>query len=248
MKSEHRHELKTNELAQWIANFPQWAKKNMRTIIYVAVLAVVVVGLYGWKIYQKDVIAAREQVQLTRLLSELTQKKQQVIQAHAQGQDYSFVLIQVANDLDEFAQTAKNQQAASLALIKKAEAMRTELHYRLIPADKENAAEQINRAKSDYSKAIEKAGANPSLKAAATYGLGLCEEELGNFDQAKQIYQQLTDEPNFQRTVAANLAENRLKVMDEYKKGVAFKEAPIKPVAEIEPAAFDVIVEPDVNQ
>ena len=53
MKSEHRHELKTNELAQWIADFPQWAKKNMRTIIYVVVVVVVVLAYYGWYGYQK---------------------------------------------------------------------------------------------------------------------------------------------------------------------------------------------------
>ncbi len=28
MKSDHRHELKTNELAEWLSNLPQWAKKN----------------------------------------------------------------------------------------------------------------------------------------------------------------------------------------------------------------------------
>ncbi len=33
MKSEHRHELKTNELAEWIANFPTWAKENAKVLI-----------------------------------------------------------------------------------------------------------------------------------------------------------------------------------------------------------------------
>ena len=57
-----------------------------------------------------------------------------------------------------------------------------------------------------------------------------------------------TGEPVFEGTIAANLAENRLKLMDEYKETVAFKEAPIKPTPEIEPAAFDIAIEPDVNQ
>ena len=53
MKSEHRHELKTNELAEWLVNFPQWTKKNAKTIIYVCVLTIVVASLYFYKRYQK---------------------------------------------------------------------------------------------------------------------------------------------------------------------------------------------------
>ena len=48
MKSEHRHELKTNELAEWIAHLPQWTRENLRTIIYVSVVAVLVIGSSFW--------------------------------------------------------------------------------------------------------------------------------------------------------------------------------------------------------
>ena len=33
MKAEHRHELKTNELVEWLTNLPQWANENLTTII-----------------------------------------------------------------------------------------------------------------------------------------------------------------------------------------------------------------------
>ena len=41
MKSSHRHELKTNELAEWLSNLPQWAKENRITIIGALVLIVI---------------------------------------------------------------------------------------------------------------------------------------------------------------------------------------------------------------
>ena len=47
MKSERRHELQTNELADWISNFPQWFQDNLATVI---VGAVVVVGLIAYTI------------------------------------------------------------------------------------------------------------------------------------------------------------------------------------------------------
>ena len=43
MKSDHRHELKTNELAEWLGNLPEWTKENLVTIIAVVVVVVVVV-------------------------------------------------------------------------------------------------------------------------------------------------------------------------------------------------------------
>ena len=33
MRSDHRHELKTNELADWIAHFPEWANKNRTSLV-----------------------------------------------------------------------------------------------------------------------------------------------------------------------------------------------------------------------
>ena len=40
MKSEHRHELKTNELAEWISNFPSWTKENAKVLIPTIVVLV----------------------------------------------------------------------------------------------------------------------------------------------------------------------------------------------------------------
>ena len=46
MKSDHRHELKTNELADWLAHFPEWANQNRTNIIAVAVVLAVVFDLW----------------------------------------------------------------------------------------------------------------------------------------------------------------------------------------------------------
>jgi len=108
--------------------------------------------------------------------------------AQAQGKDLSYILLQPANRLNTFAQTVKDNHMAAFALIKRAEALRTELHYRLGTIDKQDLITQINRAKASYTEALEKGSSNPSLMATAKLGLGLCEEELGNFEKARQIY------------------------------------------------------------
>ena len=229
MKADHRHELKTNELAEWLSNLPQWAKENLKTIICVSVLIVVLATLYIWRIYGKNVVQVRKQLEFTSLLNQLSGGKMQILRAQAQGRDLSFTLLQPASDLGTFAQTANNDRMAALALIKQAEALRTELHYRPGTVSKQDLTAQINQAKVSYADAIEKSSFNPSLMAKAKFGLGLCEEELGNFDGAEQIYRDIAANPNFEGTVSAVQAKRRLDTMTDYKQKVVFKPSPKEP-------------------
>jgi hypothetical protein len=235
MKAKHRHELKTNELAQWLANFPQWAKNNLTTIIYVSVLIAVLAGLYIWRLYSKNVVSVRKQLRLTTLLNRLAQSKSEILRARAQGLDISYILLQPANSLKTFAQKEKDDIVAAMAFIKHAEALRTELHYRQGIVDKRDLTLRTDEARNSYNEALSRlmrptpqGTINPSLTSLATLGLGLCEEELGNFPQARQIYHDLVADPNFECTVAAAQAKLRLGTMADYQKKVVFK-PPRKP-------------------
>src|SRR4030043_95296 len=163
MKSEHRHELKTNELAEWIINFPQWAKENATTIIYISALTVVVAGVYFWKVYEKRIVSDRERLEFTNSVSQILQGKTEILRAQTQGVDTSYTLIQAADNLQNIAQNSKNEQLAAMALIKEAETLRMELHYRFGNISSQDLTAQINRAKDSYTKALEKSSANPSL-------------------------------------------------------------------------------------
>ena len=244
MKSEHRHELKTNELAKWLTNFPQWAKENRTTIIYVSALVITVAGLYFWKVYEKNVVSAREQLNLTNLITQLSQSKPQILQTQSQGFDSSYNLLPIADKLQGIAQDAKNDTVAALALIKRAQALRMELHYRLEAAGEREIKAQIDKAKAAYTKAIEKSQGNPSLMAAAKLGMGLCEEELGNFEKAEQIYRDIVENSSFEGTTALVQAEQRLDTMADYRQKVVFKQSPIKPAAKSTPAE---LVQPQIK-
>lgn len=234
MKSEHRHELKTNELAEWLGNLPQWTKENLTTIIIIsAVIAAAATFYYVRYSYRKST-AVQEQLEFSNLLNQLSASKVQILNAQAQGRDLSFILLQPASSLGNFAQNTKNDRMAALALIKQAEALRTELHYRPGTVSKQDLTKQINQAKAAYTEAIQtrlKGTYNPSLTAAAEFGLGLCEEELGNFEKAQQIYQIIAANPDFEGTVANAAAKHRLETMADYKQKVIFKPAPAPLVA-----------------
>jgi len=267
MKSYHRHELKTNELAEWIGNLPQWAKENRTAIIAISAAIVVVAGLYIWRTYSKKV-SLQKQIELTDLISQFMGSKMQILSAQAQGKDLSYILVQRGGPADRlkiFSEKVNNDQMAALALIKQAEALRTELHYRPGTVSTQDLTTQINQAKASYAEALKKAssgsrgaGSSPSLQAIAKFGLGICEEELGNFEKAQQIYQEITTDPNFEGTIAKAAAEQRLQTMADYKTQVVFKaSAPAlstkaeagaaeKPPIEIKPAEVNLPI--DVNQ
>jgi len=235
MKSEHRHELKTNELAEWLSNLPQWTKENLTIIIVVLAVVVAASAFYVRYRYRKSAVV-EEQLVFTNLLNQLSASKMQVLSAQAQGRDLSFILLQPANSLGTFAQNAESDQMAALALIKQAEALRTELHYRPGTVSEQDVAAQINQAKAAYTEAIQnrlRGASNPSLTAAAEFGLGLCEEELANFEKAQQIYQIIVENPDFEGTVAVTQAKHRLETMADYKQKVIFKPAPAPAAASL---------------
>ena len=226
MKSEHRHELKTNELAEWLGNLPQWTKDNLTTILVVVAVVVAGAAFLFWRSYNKNVVQVRGHLEFSNLLDQLSASKMQVVNAQSQGQDLSALLLQPANSLGNFAQNTSNNRMAALALIKQAEALRTELHYRTGLIGVQDLTNQINEAKAAYAGAVQKSTANASLKATAEYGLGLCEEELSNFQEAQQIYQSIVANAGYEGTVANAAARHRLETMNDYREKVVFKPAP----------------------
>ena len=233
MKSDHRHELKTNELAEWLSHLPQWTKENLTTIIMVCVVIIAGIGIYTWRVYNVNVVQVREHAEFTTLINQLSSAKMQILQAEGQGRDSSFMLLQPAKGLETFAQSTKNDRMAALALIKRAEALRAEVHYGNV--EKPYFTSQTNEAKNSYTEALQRCPDDPSLAAAAKFGLGLCEEELDNFEQARQIYQEIIANPDFEPTVALMQAKHRLATMADYKQEIVFGPAP-KPTVATQPS------------
>jgi tetratricopeptide (TPR) repeat protein len=231
MKSEHRHELKTNELAEWLGNLPQWIKENLTTILVVIVVVVVGLTFFFWRSYNKNVVQAREHIEFSNLMNQLTMIEARIPGAQTQGGDPSVPLLQAAQTLGSFAQSTSNSQMAALALIKQAEAERAQLHYSTVELSQQDKQKQINQAKTAYTEAVQKSSGNAAIRAAAEFGLGLCDEELGNFDQAKKIYQAIVANADYDGTVAKASAKDRLKIMDDYREEVVFKPAPIPAAA-----------------
>jgi len=226
MRADHRHDLKTNELADWLVNLPQWLQENRNSLIATVAVIVVAVAVYFWIFYQKNIASARTQVRLTNLVTQLPKQKADIAQAMAQQGDQSYLLIDLAKDLQDFAQSTGNREMSALAMIERGDTLRSELHYRSGDVSREELGKQIAQAQASYEQALKKAEGVPALAATAQLGLGLCEEELGNADKAKEIYRTVTENAAYDGTAAKAAAANRLKTMDDYQGMVVFKPAP----------------------
>jgi tetratricopeptide (TPR) repeat protein len=226
MKSEHRHELKTNELAEWLMNFPNWFKENLNMIIYVSAGILVIVSVFGYIWYTRNVQKVEQMTEFTNAVLAIPDQKARIINDQMRGSDSSYVLLQSANELELIAKNSREDGMAALSFIKNAEILRTELHYRPRAVTQAEKRQQINNAKNSYNKAIEKSSSIPSLRASAQYGLGLCEEELSNFTEARKIYEDIINNTEFEGTTGITQAKLRLKEMDNYQQRLVFKSRP----------------------
>ena len=228
MDAEHRHELKTNELANSLAHLPELIKNNARPIIGTALI---VVGLITWPMFskmnqQKKMV---QQGEITQAIQMLNQDIYNVMTApadDAQAQiDALNAMLTNAENLLQKAAKVDNPNLKAMAQVKAAQAIRAELHLRPV-VDADMLESQIQKAKEAYQKALDTAE-TPIIQALAKLGLGLCSEELGQTAQAAEIYKQIVENENYKTTVSAVQAQNRLDGLEENAEVFNFADVPV---------------------
>jgi len=163
------------------------------------------------KWFRQDTRSIEDMVKVTTLSEQLGQTKQMIVQ----GQATSDNTLMIANELEAAARQSEQASIDALSLIKAAEAIRTEIHYKKISYAPEAMMAQIEKAQNFYTQAIEKAKGNNTLIAIAKYGIALCEEERGNFQAAIDAYQQIANDPQFEGTTIAYRAKLRYETTND---------------------------------
>jgi len=248
MDSQHRHELKTNELAEGLKHLPGLLKDNANTIIGIILIGA---ALITWPMFtkmsrQKDIA---EQTEITQSIQMMDRDVYAVLQAPADDMlarsEALDALLVNADALLEKASTIDNPNLSALAQIKAAQAIRTELHLRQ-EVDADMLERQIQKAQNAYQEALSAAN-TPSITAMAQFGLGLCSEELGQTDQAADLYQQIVEDENYKATVFPTQAQRRLDTLSDNTEVFNFAAVPvvIEEVVDteevIEPTAVEII-------
>jgi tetratricopeptide (TPR) repeat protein len=231
MDAEHRHELKSNELAEWIGRIPELVKDNLNVVIGVALI---LIGLLTWPLLSR-MAQEKDTAQMTDVTNSIQMLEMETFGAvtqnmeDPQGRQQALSLLLVnAESLLEKADDVENLNLAAMARIKAAQAIRTELQLRRQDAGAETVDAQIAKARQAYENAYETAK-DPQIKGQAHLGLGLCAEEVGQTEQAAKIYQDILADEKYQATVIPALAQNRLEAMKDKTDNVYFAPAPEQP-------------------
>ena len=231
MDAEHRHELKTNELAQFISNAPKLIRENVMPIVGVVII---IAALITWPTFTRMRVEAetKEKAQSTQIIERLGQNKVLAVQGRIQAAELSTSMLLLADSMKKVADGAKTWQVAALALIKRGETLRTDLHYKAEMVNPDVLKNRIDQAKAAYEQAIVKAEGKPEgaiFIAMAQFGLGLCAEEVGDFTAADGIYRMILATPEFKGTVPAAQAALRLETLADKAASFVFVDAPKAP-------------------
>jgi tetratricopeptide (TPR) repeat protein len=146
----------------------------------------------------------------------------QVAQSSAQGEDMSITLGESSSDLGRLAEDTSSKTMAALAYLKQAEMLREQTHFENGQPAEETVKSRMEAAITAYNMAIKKGQANKTLVSVAQYGLGLCAEEMGQFDEAAKIYRTLISDASLDGTIGKDSASHRLESMANFQDTITF--------------------------
>lgn len=189
MKSQHRHELQTNELTRYADAAVAWFRTyGNHVMIVVCIVAVAASGFIYWKrtVGNREIEAWNEQAMAT---------------TPAQWQ---FVATDPA-----LARTS----AAPWAKILYADSKLTE-GIKLAFTDRERGLRELNEAKSQYTELLDQASLPPVIRERALFGLARCQETLsnGSLDEPIATYEKLLRE--FPASVYKPSVEQRIRELN----------------------------------
>lgn len=217
MKTERRHELQTNELAQQIDQISTYARQNAnRLIIFGVAVLVVIIALY-WVVKGRQARIMDGWATLSDS-SLMADPASAVERFRSVAQDSSDPRLTVSAWL-RVGETAMSQIIAGDA--KKSDASSA-------PAPTTSIDEWKKTAQEAFENVVRLAGSRDSTaKGEALMMLGVLAEDRGEFEKAREYYTRIRDEQQFAMTPLPAQAEFRLKGMAEWSRPITFPPAAI---------------------
>lgn len=242
MDAEHRHELRDNDLVKWIKQTPAFLRENLFQVIGVCCI---LLGVWLWMAKPfagiREKSALTEHSKVTETIQNIEIERMKAVQSGITDQQTATTLITDSQTLEKAASDAGTDGAAALALIKSAEALRTDLHYSAGITEREIVVGQIEKARKSYEKALSKARGNATLTGMALFGLAICEEEVGNYDAAKQKYDEIAADESLAGTPWPATASKRIAAMSDNQRKYDFVDKP-------EPVVVEDVVGPVMEE
>jgi hypothetical protein len=219
MKAEHRKELETNVLADYLGNAIQKAKEgpSQKVLMYggLILLVIVLVGVFIWFfVNSKD-----KDAELWVQWNEMTQttksdgSKEELNKLRDQYPGMADAWIEKMYERNKFEADHPNTPQARMARFQKArllledtQAMGSKLNFH-----RDTTLKCIAEGRDLYQKLIDESSDEPKLAEEAIFNAAKANEILGDYDQAKKLYERLKkDHPKSMDVPEADKALARL--------------------------------------
>jgi len=206
MKSNDRHELKKNDLADTLEQFKMFFEVHGSKILSVTVLAVVVVAAVFYFIHSSAVARAQAWEQLLAIKS-------------GRG---------AAEDLRNLANSTSDRKVAAFSWKELGDVL---LMQSLVVDDSAKKKDSLQQSEQAYQTVVDKYADFPIPLAGAKMGLAALYETTGKWDQARQMYQQIEAANALAGTGIQNLAKNKLQNLAALEQSTKIPLATTQPAA-----------------
>lgn len=169
MKTKRRHELQTNELADWLGKQIERLKPYSQYLLAGSIVVVAVAGLVA---YQNAGQKAKKAAAWNDYLEAANQRRPDALK-------------EVASKHPE--------SPAALWALQTAGDILLEEGTNLLYSDRESAQEILGKARDNFQIVLNRAEGQPMLRRRAQFALAKTLESLGELDQAQQHYAQLVE-------------------------------------------------------
>jgi hypothetical protein len=225
MKSEERHKLKTNELAESLSKLPSYLAMHGKNLFMglLILIAVIVGGAMWWRLHQTE--QERLGLMLVNLTVEDTQNRQMAaMRSRDEKAVGSYIITPVIEGLSELVKQSDGSPISMNAMLQEAETKHSELLFSNQLMTDEQKNEIYKRMESLYQRVLNEYPNNVMGQGGARMGLGLLAEDQQDFEKAKSLYQQIASEADtrFAGTQFPLQAEKRLKLLNDINKPIEF--------------------------
>ncbi len=237
MKSEERHRLKHNALADTLADLPDVIKEQgPRT------LGLIMVGLclfFGviWILNQRE--SSKRQLSDALVQAMIDTKSSQMLAAQqsqsGEMTEASDPFVQQTAVVEGNLATLEkgDTEMARMALLEEIKLLRSRLYFSAQLLSDQEKQDLLTRIQSDCEKLDAASEGDILMQGMARMGLAMVAEERGDWDAAREIYQKFSsDKDTWGETQFPFIARKRLADMKDWRSPVVFAEPSEEPAAD----------------
>lgn len=239
MKAEERHRLKKNELAEKFEQLPEYLRQHgSKWLIGLLVLLFGLTGGVWWRNAKRSAVTQRSE-DLQSLVTQVWQLRSNAAQRSQSGEQNSGAarsqFVEGSNNLAAslagLAEQGPGSGVARTALLEEAKLLRSQLYFsdrQITTGEKESLCD---RAEKIYQTILREFTTDKLATGTATLGLALLAEDRGQWNRAKEIYQEIADaaEGKWAGTIFPIHAKDRLALLDEISVPITFSTEPQEP-------------------